>query len=163
MSAAGWPWVTLSEMTVGGLLAAAMFAIAATDWRHYRVPDTYTAFALLLRAVDVAFLPGEPGAALDTLLRAGVMAGLFYLFREGYRRWRGREGLGLGDVKLAAVAGAWVEWRLLPYVIEIAALAGLGVALLRVGAGLRGDTKLPFAVGFAPAIWIGWWLGRIGY
>jgi leader peptidase (prepilin peptidase)/N-methyltransferase len=26
----------------------------------------------------------------------------------GYRSWRGRDGLGLGDIKLAGTAGAWL-------------------------------------------------------
>ena len=30
------------------------------------------------------------------------------LLMIGYRRWRGRDGLGLGDIKLAGVAGAWL-------------------------------------------------------
>ena len=44
----------------------------------------------------------------------------------GYRRWRGRDGLGLGDVKLAAVAGAWLGFVTIFAVIELAALSALG-------------------------------------
>ena len=72
---------------------------------------------------------------------------------------RGREGLGLGDVKLAAVAGAWVDWPLLPLVVEVAAVSGLSLALFRAvreGRTPRGDMRLPFAVGLAPAIFLGW-------
>ena len=92
------------------------------------------------------------------------MAAFFYLFRFVYRLWRGREGVGLGDVKLAAVAGAWIDWPLLPFVVEFAAVFGLALALvraLRAGRGLRGDTKLPFAVGFAIAILVGWQYQRL--
>ena len=48
----------------------------------------------------------------------------------GYRRWRGRDGLGLGDVKLAAVAGAWLGFVTIFAVIELAALSALGAYLL---------------------------------
>jgi leader peptidase (prepilin peptidase)/N-methyltransferase len=67
-------------------------------------------------------------------------------------------------VKLAAVAGAWVDWRLLPYVVEAAALVGLALALVhaRRNGSARADMKLPFAVGFAPAIFLGWSLGQFG-
>ena len=34
----------------------------------------------------------------------------FFALRYGYARLRGRQGLGLGDVKLAFVAGAWLDW-----------------------------------------------------
>jgi leader peptidase (prepilin peptidase)/N-methyltransferase len=118
------------------------------------------ALALALRVVDVMTTQGPRGEALAaSILRAAAMAGFFYLFRLAYRRWRGREGMGLGDVKLAAVAGAWVDWALLPFVIEFAALSGLALAFLRArraGQGLRADAKLPFAVGFAAAIFVGW-------
>ena len=64
--------------------------------------------------------------------------------------------MGLGDVKLAAVAGVWLDWAFLPLVVEIAALSGLAAALY---ARLRGDGldlkgRLPFGAFFAPAIWI---------
>jgi leader peptidase (prepilin peptidase) / N-methyltransferase len=42
-------------------------------------------------------------------LRAAFAAGLLMLVRIGYRRLRGREGLGLGDVKLALAGGRLVE------------------------------------------------------
>ena len=42
-----------------------------------------------------------------------------------YRRLRGRPGLGVGDVKLAGVAGAWLSASSLPAAIELAALAAL--------------------------------------
>ncbi len=139
---------------IGAALALLMAAIAASDWRSYRVPDRLTLLALILRAADLA-RSADP-SVLDIVLRALAMAGLFYLFRLAYRALRGREGLGLGDVKLAAVAGAWVDWPLLPYVVEAAALFGLGLALWRARGRARADMRLPFAVGFAPAIFVGW-------
>ena len=48
-----------------------------------------------------------------------------------YRRIRGRDGIGLGDVKLAGVAGVWLDWWVLPVAIEIAALAALAVYAMR--------------------------------
>ena len=41
----------------------------------------------------------------------------------GYARFRGRQGLGLGDVKLAFVAGAWLDWSMIPIAIQLAAFA----------------------------------------
>jgi leader peptidase (prepilin peptidase)/N-methyltransferase len=77
----------------------------------------------------------------------------------GYRRWRGRDGLGLGDVKLAAVAGAWLGPVTIFAVIELAALSALGAyavnAYLRKRP-LRASAFLPFGLFLAPAIWIGW-------
>jgi len=77
----------------------------------------------------------------------------------GYRRWRGRDGLGLGDIKLAAVAGIWLNFVSLFAVIELATLSALGGYL--VGGylrkrPLRATAFLPFGLFLAPAIWIGW-------
>jgi len=153
----------VTTLAVAAALALLMAAIAVSDWRSYRVPDPLVALALLLRAACSLFEPEDLALAA---LRALIVAALFYLFRFAYRRLRGREGLGLGDVKLAAVAGAWVDWPLLPYVVEAAALFGLALALIaafRQGDRPRADQKLPFAVGFAPAIFLGWSLGQLGF
>ena len=149
------------ECAIGAALAALMFAIAVSDWREYRVPDRLIALALALRAIEIVVAAPTPRgeAALETIARAAAMAALFWLFRWIYRRLRGREGLGLGDVKLAAVAGAWVDWPLLPFVVEASAAFGLALALYRAArsrATLRAETRLPFAVGFAAAIFLGW-------
>ena len=61
----------------------------------------------------------------------------------GYRRLRGRDGLGRGDAKPAAVAGAWCGPAGLPAVILGAAVAGLLFVLWR--GRDRADELLPFA------------------
>ena len=68
--------------------------------------------------------------------------------------------MGFGDVKLAAVAGVWLDWASLPIAVEIAALSALAAGLC---ARVRGDgfdpkARLPFGTFFAPAIWICWLL-----
>lgn len=157
---------TVHATVVGLALAALLAAIAVSDWRHYRVPDRLTSLALGLRALDILASPSS--ATGDDLLqaagRAVAMAAMFYGFRLAYLQLRGQEGMGLGDVKLAGVAGAWVDWSRLPMVIEIAALIGVAVALFRAaraGSRVRANTRLPFAVGFAAAIFLGWQATRL--
>jgi len=72
---------------------------------------------------------------------------------------RGREGIGLGDVKLAGVAGAWLDWPTIPLAIELVALVGLAVYLaikITSGQPMRSTYRLPFGLFLAPAIWAGW-------
>jgi leader peptidase (prepilin peptidase)/N-methyltransferase len=72
---------------------------------------------------------------------------------------RGREGLGLGDVKLAAVAGAWLGWMSAPIAIEIAALAAIAafaVSYFAAGRTLDTAAKFPFGLFLAPSIWLAW-------
>jgi leader peptidase (prepilin peptidase)/N-methyltransferase len=150
---------------LGAALALTMLAIAVIDWRTLTIPDGLNALAVapgLAGAVLGLERWAEwPGAVLATLIRGAVMMGLFFVFRLGYRRLRGREGMGLGDVKLAGVAGIWLDWPSLPLTVEIAALSALGFVsfqLVRSRRALDPLTKLPFGTFFAPAIWIGWLL-----
>ena len=145
----------------GAALALVMIAIAVIDARHFIIPDVLSAVALALGLVHAALDPWQTlleGLGL-ALLRGVVLAACLFALRALYFRIRGREGIGLGDVKLAGVAGVWLDWTTIPIAIEIAALAALVVYL--VGQLMRGRpiaalARLPFGLFLAPAIWLGW-------
>ena len=148
---------------LGAALWLIMLAIAVIDARLFIIPNELTAAAFVLALADAAVQ--APGAVLQSvtiaLVRAAVLTLLFYALRAIYRRLRGRDGLGLGDVKLAGVAGAWLGVLTLPIAIEIAALAALavfGVRLYRSGRSLDSTLKFPFGLFLAPSIWLGWML-----
>jgi leader peptidase (prepilin peptidase)/N-methyltransferase len=144
-------------------LALVMLAIAVVDWRSFIIPDGLSVVALGLALMYAA--AQEPAAMLQAVaiavLRGAALALIFLALREGYRRLRGRQGLGLGDVKLAFVAGAWLDWLMIPIAIELAALAALSACLLRhlvSGQPMSATSRMPFGLFFAPAIWISWML-----
>jgi leader peptidase (prepilin peptidase)/N-methyltransferase len=152
--AAGW---------LGAGLALVMLAIAVVDRQHFLIPNSLNAAGLALGVVNSLVLEQEDvGAALaDVVLRAAVLALAFFALRLIYARLRGRQGIGLGDVKLAAVAGSWLGWSIMPIAVEIAALSALSDYAVRryaLGRPLRPISRLPFGLYFAPAIWIGWLL-----
>ncbi len=164
MAAAGIP-----AGLFGALLACAMLAIAVTDARRFIIPDELTAAALILALIWNG--AARPGAGFDpastALLRAALTAAPFYVLMIGYRALRGRDGLGMGDVKLAAVAGAWLDWFTLACVIEgaaIAAIAAYAVRALGRRQPVNKGLMMPLGLFLAPAIWIGWlietWLDR---
>jgi leader peptidase (prepilin peptidase) / N-methyltransferase len=101
----------------------------------------------------------------SAIIRGAAFALLFFALQIGYRWLRGRDGLGLGDVKLAAAGGTWLDWATIPAVIEIAAATALSVYLARYLLGQRNELKLtsrlPFGLFLAPAIWLGWLLQRL--
>jgi leader peptidase (prepilin peptidase)/N-methyltransferase len=145
----------------GAGLACLMVRIAAVDARRFIIPDELSAAALALGLVHAAI--GHPDAIGEALaiamLRGGVMALAFFGLWAAYRRLRGRDGIGLGDVKLAGVAGVWLDWPSIPIAVEIAALAALAVCLARwlaLGRTISATTRLPFGLFLAPAIWIAW-------
>lgn len=150
----------------GASLGLTMLAIAVIDATTFLIPDTLNLLAFALALADAAF-GGVPSGAEAVALSAarGAASGLaFLLLRIVYRRLRGREGLGLGDVKLAAAAGAWLDWPLIPVAIEIAALTALSFYLVRhvvARAPLSPTTRLPFGLFFAPSIWLAWLIGAV--
>jgi leader peptidase (prepilin peptidase)/N-methyltransferase len=145
----------------GSGLALLMIAIATADARRFVIPDELTAAALGLGFLSAAIQTTDAVAqALAlTALRGGALALAFLSLRAFYWRIRGRVGIGLGDVKLAGVAGAWLDWLTIPVAIEIATLGALMAFIVRrfyFGQPIRSTTRLPFGLFFAPAIWVGW-------
>lgn len=63
----------------------------------------------------------------------GAIAGYsaFAAVYWGYRLWRGREGMGYGDVKYFSALGAWHGWESLPTLVVIASLLACCVAGIR--------------------------------
>jgi len=94
---------------------------------------------------------------------------VLFAIAETYYRVRGEEGLGMGDVKLLGMIGAFLGWKLVLLTLVLASFAGslFGVAVIASG---RGSMKyaLPFgtflAVGaLVAAIWgtpiVDWYVG----
>jgi leader peptidase (prepilin peptidase)/N-methyltransferase len=152
----------------GAGLAVVVVMIAAIDARHFVIPNELTALGLALGLWHSVVT--SPDRLVDGLIysciRAAVMALLFLALREVYRRVRGRDGIGLGDVKLAAVMGAWLGWMTIPIAIEIAALSALAVyGVRRFAKGQPFDVaaKFPFGLFLAPSIWLCWLLEVVMY
>jgi len=149
---------------VGGGLAILMVAIAVIDARRFIIPNELTAAALALGFLNAAMQGSDLilGLLASAALRGAIMAIALLSVRILYRRIRGYDGIGLGDVKLAGVAGVWLDWWVLPVAIEIAALAAIAVYAVRFLYGRRPSArlkaKLPFGLFLAPAIWVGWLL-----
>ena len=146
---------------LGASLAVISIAIAFVDYRHFVIPDAFNALAFGLAMLQAALqnLDAIPTAVATATLRGVIFALVLLGIRQLYARVRHRQGLGLGDVKLAAVAGAWLEWSMMPVAIEIAAMTALSAYFLRqllTGERISANSRLPFGLFFAPAIWMSW-------
>ena len=142
-------------------LAWGLLALSVIDWRHHILPDQLT-LPLLAGGLVVAYAIRGSGLA-DHVAGAAAGFAAFALVGWIYRRLRGREGLGLGDAKLLAAAGAWLSWTGLPGVVLTATLSALAAALGRalVGRSLAADTRLPFGPFLALGTWLVWLYGPI--
>jgi len=128
------------------------------DAREWLLPDVLT-LPLVIVGLSLALIL-DPAELTDRAFGAALgylgLRGLAYL----YRKLRGRDGLGQGDAKLLAAAGAWIGASALPQVILIAALAGLAAAgcLRLAGIRLNASSALPFGPFLALATWLVWLL-----
>jgi leader peptidase (prepilin peptidase)/N-methyltransferase len=138
------------------LLGWWLLILAALDAEHQWLPD-----ALTLPLIPVGLLAGWAGLGPPLVDRvAGAAAGwaVLALMAWGYKRLRGREGLGGADPKLLAALGAWLGALQLPLVLVGAGLIGLlavGVIRLR-GGQVTGATRLPLGTLMALAAWPIW-------
>ena len=144
---ADWLWPTAG-------LGWALLALAVIDARHLVLPDALTLPLIPAGLLVVAIaVPDRLAAHL-----IGAAAGLAVpaAVRVLYRRVRGREGLGLGDVKLLAAAGAWVGWQGLPWLLLIAAASALATVLIAAVVRRRLDAAAP--IPFGPFLCLAFWL-----
>lgn len=139
------------------LFVAALIVLFAIDLEHQILPNAITLPGI---AVGFAFaLAGPPGwrASLAGIVLGGgvlyAVAGAYYLVRK-------EEGLGMGDVKMLAMIGAFLGWKAVLLTLVLASFSGalIGVAVILFQ---RGDMKyaLPFgtflALGALAAMLVG--------
>jgi leader peptidase (prepilin peptidase) / N-methyltransferase len=163
VSALSLPWPAAIAST---LLGALMIAGADIDARTYLLPDSVTWGGIVSGIVAAAAVhPFDPwpstGAAV---MRAAGTAFALALLRGCYARLRGREGLGFGDVKLAAAVGAWLPLASIPVCFAFATCAALVMVLLAFLRGERvdGKAKLPFGAFLCPALWLVFYTDQLG-
>jgi leader peptidase (prepilin peptidase)/N-methyltransferase len=133
------------------------------DLRRWLLPDLLTLPLIVAGLTLAAAL--DPDTVLDRALGAALGYGALRAIATIYRALRQREGLGRGDAKLLAAAGAWVGATALPQVILLAALAALlAAAVLRLGGvRLHAHSALPFGPFLALATWTIWLGGPISF
>jgi len=172
------------------VFCAILLVLAVTDVRERILPDRVNLTGGLLGLAWSGFVPVRDGTSLwlsnhlfafpppppalsvaDALIGAACGAGILWLFAEGYFRLRGREGMGLGDVKMMGMAGTFLGAKAVVLTIMAGAVLGsvLGLAFMlfqRKGS----DYELPFglflAAGALAAVFYGppliaWYFNRI--
>ncbi len=167
VAAYAWTLVPPPAALAAGYMAFTVLAIALVDHRKFIIPDALSLPAIPLGLVAaLSAFPEDWRAILQNHLAATVIAaGVFYLVRLAYRNMRGIEGLGLGDVKLAAAAGAWLGIEPLPVILLVATGAALTAVLLKAlrhrGEKMTPQTAVPFGSFLAPSIMIVWFAQQI--
>lgn len=149
---------TITGALVACILGWAATLLAALDLRHRLLPDLVTLPLLVLGVCAAAAGLSVPW--IHSLSGAAIGFVTLTVVDIAYRRLRGRSGIGGGDVKLFAAAGAWLGPSALPFLLVGAGAAALVMVLLwrALGRSVAKDTAVPFGLVLAPATWIAWLL-----
>ncbi len=125
------------------LFAASMIVLFVIDLQHRILPNVITYPGVVIGLLASVFL--EPGLR-SALIGVASGAGVLWLVGEAYFRWRGEEGMGMGDVKMLAMIGAFLGWQLMLVTLVAASLMGslVGGAMILLH---RGDMKYALPLG----------------
>lgn len=150
------------------VFSALLVALLATDLETFRLPNPLTFFGI---GAGLAFsLAGPPGvwsSAAGAALGAGVLLGI----RKAWQLALGVDAMGLGDVKMLAMIGAFLGW---PHVLVVLLFSSVAGSVVGVGMAIAGratmQSKLPFGVflsmaALASSFWgqrfIAWYIGTL--
>ncbi len=131
------------------VLTSILIVLFGTDFDTQRLPDVITKPAIVVGLLFSIFTaPGFVASAIGAALGAGLLLAVRWL----WKRLRGVDGMGLGDVKMLAGIGAFLGWRQIWVVIFLASLSGAIVGILLTARGSRTmQTRLPFGTFLALA------------
>ena len=153
-----------TELLKWSVFAALLVVLTITDIRERILPDKVNflglglglGLSLVTNPIDGTALwlsrrmfdfppPLRVLSLGDAVLGAAAASGLLWLVAEGYFRLRGREGMGLGDVKMMAMAGAFLGVQRGLLTILLGSLLGSVIGAGVIAVGRKGaDFELPF-------------------
>jgi leader peptidase (prepilin peptidase)/N-methyltransferase len=141
LEAFGISWHALAAVAFGCLL----LALAGIDLEHFLLPDVLTLPALaagLLLSLRADWITPR-----QALLGAALGGGGLWLLAQLWLLLRHEEGMGLGDVKMLAMVGAFLGWQGVIVTVFLGSLVGAIVGLTLIAAGrLDLGSRLPFGV-----------------
>ncbi len=139
------------------VLVVILIALFGIDLHHQILPNVLTLPGIVIGLVFSLFAP--PGPA-DALIGAVLGAGILYGIAAAYYAVRREEGLGMGDVKMLAMIGAFLGWKAVLVTLVLSSFAGalVGVGLIVFSRGTM-RLALPFgtflALGALAAMLVG--------
>jgi leader peptidase (prepilin peptidase) / N-methyltransferase len=135
------------------LFASAMIVLGVIDYRHKIIPDAITIPGLVLALGYGAF---RPDMSFSRALAGAAVGAGFLLFVYGsYYLIRKKEGLGMGDVMLMLLVGAYLGWMRTIFTLILASIVGAAIGMAFVIFRKKDlQAELPFGSFLAPAAFV---------
>ena len=135
------------------LFTSALIVLCFIDYRHKILPDRITFPGIVLALVYSFFRRDLP--ILQALLGSAVGAGFLLVIYGGYYLVRKKEGLGLGDVTMMIMVGAYLGWVKTLLTLILASFVGAFVGILIIAVKKKDlQYMLPFGTFLAPAAYV---------
>ncbi len=135
-------------------LIAPLLAVIFIDLDHRIIPDSIS-LPGIVAGVLVHYLTAFPGEGSGALVDSGVGilvgGGFLFLVAFAYEKLKKREGLGGGDVKLAAMLGAFFGWKQVLMILLISSVLGSVIGLVVVSLKKNWHYAIPFGPFLAAA------------
>ena len=144
-------WDEPAEAAIGLVFLTMLAAITLTDLEHRIIPNKILLVGAVLCLAIAA--PTDPAGLPERLIAAAAAGLVFFLVALAYP-----QGMGLGDVKLAATMGLFLGRAVAPAILAALLIGSLvGLALIaRHGAGAR-----KMAIPFGPFLALGGVIGLL--
>ena len=131
------------------VFGCALIVLFMIDLEHQILPDVITLPGIVVGIVLSLVLPPGP---LESLIGVLLGGGLLWAIAEAWFRLRKVDAMGFGDVKMLAMVGAWLGWKMVILTFVLSSMMGglVGVMLI---ASRRADmaTRVPFGTMLAVA------------
>ncbi|MDD8014858.1 MAG: prepilin peptidase [Acidobacteriota bacterium] len=135
------------------LFASALIAVCVIDLYHQIIPDAITLPGLVLALIYSNFRTDL--GFRQSLIGAAVGAGFLLFVYAAYFLVRRKEGLGMGDVTLMLLIGAYLGWLPTLLTLILASLCGAVIGILIISVGKKDmQYALPFGTFLAPAAFV---------
>jgi prepilin signal peptidase PulO-like enzyme (type II secretory pathway) len=126
-------------------LSSVLLIIAFIDWHWLIIPNALVLTGLLIAVVEKIILSADAGVASFVGLSIG--AAMLWLPGWASKAVSGRDGMGAGDIKLAAVLGFYFGWQGVLLVVLLACFVGAIYGLVGMAIG-RFDRSHKIPLGF---------------
>jgi leader peptidase (prepilin peptidase)/N-methyltransferase len=131
------------------LLVCILIVLFGIDLEHQILPNTITLPGIAIGVMLSAIAPPGPK---DSIIGVIVGGGILYAIAGAYYLWRREEGMGMGDVKMLAMIGAFLGWKAVLVTLVLSSFSGALIGLILMAAQ-RGNMK--FALPFGTFLSIG--------
>jgi leader peptidase (prepilin peptidase) / N-methyltransferase len=147
-----------SDLVFGVLLVTTLAAIAVCDLSWMKIPNALNAVLGVGGLCHGVFVQGRVWWHISAEIAATLI--IFYGLAAIYKRLRGRQGLGMGDVKFLGAATAWLGISAIPWLVLFASMSGLLYVLVSamLGKGMGATARFPFGPHLSVGLVIVWFM-----